>query len=128
MAAVTMLFLPGTFVSVSMLPNHISNLRLTNESWMQALFSMVFFNTTTNENGIESLTIGRQWWLFPTITIPLTVLVFAIWVSWQRHRKRVDAQSLGIGDLTKFVEPDPMLEKNYIMVSKSLLIQSDTCQ
>ena len=113
MAAVTMFFLPGTFVSVSMLPsNHISNLRLTNESWMQALFSMVFFNTTTNENGIESLTIGRQWWLFPTITIPLTVLVFAIWVSWQRHRKRVDAQSLGIGDLTKFVEPDPMLEKN----------------
>ena len=79
---------------------------------MQALFSMVFFNTTTNENGIESLTIGRQWWLFPTITIPLTVLVFTIWVSWQRHRKRVDAQSLGIGDLTKFVEPDPMLEKN----------------
>jgi len=73
---------------------------------------MEFFSTTTNENGIESLTIGRQWWLFPTITIPLTVLVFATWVAWQRHRKRVDAQSLGIGDLTKIVEPDPMSEKS----------------
>jgi len=76
---------------------------------MQALFSMVFFNTTTNENGIELLTIGRQWWLFPTITIPLTVLVFATWVAWQRHRKRVDSQSLGINDLTKIVEPHSML-------------------
>jgi hypothetical protein len=67
---------------------------------------MVFFDTKTNEDGGELLTIGRQWWLFPMITIPLTILVFATWMTWQRHRKRVDSRSLGIGDLTEVVEPE----------------------
>ena len=78
---------------------------------MQALFSMVFFDTKTNENGSEMLTIGRQWWLFPIITIPLIILVLATWITWQWHRKRVDSRSLGICDLTEIVEPNPILEK-----------------
>ncbi|KAF8963522.1 hypothetical protein BDZ97DRAFT_1000573 [Flammula alnicola] len=48
-AAVTMFFLPGTFVS--------------------ALFSMVFFNTKPD----NSLSVGPQWWIFLAITVPLTI-------------------------------------------------------
>ena len=55
----------------------------------QALFSMVFFDNKSNGNGSESLLVGSQWWLFPAITIPLTILVFAVWVSWQRYRNRM---------------------------------------
>ena len=79
-----MFLLPGTFVSVGMLPNlnRNVNLKLNNERFtMQALFSMVFFDTKTNENGSETLTIGHEWWLFP-----LTILVFVTWITWQRHR------------------------------------------
>jgi hypothetical protein len=72
---------------------------------------MVFFDTKANDNGGESIIVGRQWWLFPTITIPLTVLVFALWVAWQRYRNRVDSESLGIGNLMRITGPDPILEK-----------------
>ncbi|KIM38868.1 hypothetical protein M413DRAFT_238636 [Hebeloma cylindrosporum] len=92
MAAVTMFFLPGTFVS--------------------ALFSMVFFDTKANDNGSESISVGPQWWLFPVITIPLTILVFATWVAWQRYRSRVDSESLGISDLMKIAGPDMSSEKS----------------
>ncbi|TFK41433.1 hypothetical protein BDQ12DRAFT_732985 [Crucibulum laeve] len=66
MASVTMFFLPGTFVS--------------------ALFSMVFFNSGFDSLGRPVLSVAPQWWYFPAITIPLTVLVFCIWVLWQRWR------------------------------------------
>ncbi|PPQ86187.1 hypothetical protein CVT25_006930 [Psilocybe cyanescens] len=81
MAAVTMFFLPGTFVS--------------------ALFSMVFFDTQGN-----SLSVGPQWWLFPVITIPLTIAVFVAWVLWQRRRNRKDLQSLGISRSTELISFD----------------------
>jgi len=92
MADVTMVFLPGTFVS--------------------ALFGMVFFDSKSNESGSELLTVARQWWLFPAITIPLTILVFAIWVAWQRYRNRIEAQNLGITDPTEIVGAAPILEKS----------------
>ena len=79
---------------------------------MQALFSMVFFDTKANDNGSESITVGRQWWLFPAITIPLTFVVFATWVAWQRYRNRVDSKSLGISDLIKIAGRDPLSEKS----------------
>ncbi|KAF8148419.1 hypothetical protein B0H34DRAFT_736964 [Crassisporium funariophilum] len=66
MAAVTMFFLPGTFVS--------------------ALFGMVFFDSGSDPTGGTSLFVRPQWWLYPTITIPLTMLVFATWIFWQRRR------------------------------------------
>ena len=53
---------------------------------------MVFFDTKANESGNESIIAGRQWWLFPAITIPLTILVFGLWVGWQQYRKRVDSE------------------------------------
>ena len=71
----------------------------------------MFFDTKANENGSESIVVGKQWWLFPAVTIPLTIVVFATWVVWQRYRNRVDSESLGISDLMKIAEPDPMSEK-----------------
>jgi len=73
---------------------------------------MVFFDTKANDNGSESIIVGRQWWLFPAITIPLTVLVFALWVVWQRYRSRVDSENLGISDLMRISEPDTISEKS----------------
>jgi len=72
---------------------------------------MVFFDTKANDNGSESIVVGRQWWLFPAVTIPLTIVVFVTWVVWQRYRNRVDSESLGISGLMKIAEPDPMSEK-----------------
>ncbi|KAF8148426.1 hypothetical protein B0H34DRAFT_736999 [Crassisporium funariophilum] len=84
MAAVTMFFLPGTFVS--------------------ALFSMVFFNTQPDDAGHPLLVVGPQWWLFPTITIPLTVFVFIIWIFWQRLRAK-ESENLDVAGLTDPPEP-----------------------
>ena len=75
---------------------------------MQALFSMVFFDTKASDNGGESIIIGWQWWLFPTITILLMIMVFAIWVVWQQYQNRVDLESLGM----RIAEPELMLEKS----------------
>ncbi|KAF8963510.1 hypothetical protein BDZ97DRAFT_1820257 [Flammula alnicola] len=84
-AAVTMFFLPGSFVS--------------------ALFSMVFFNSQTTATGQTILSVTPQWWLFPSITIPLTILVFIIWLLWQRRRnsvlKEIGFRNQGVRD-----EPD----------------------
>ena len=61
-AAVTMIFLPATFVAT--------------------FFSMVFFHVG-NESSVR-LTIDRRIWLYPTVTLPLTALV-TIWY-WTRSR------------------------------------------
>lgn len=64
-AAVTMLFLPGTFIS--------------------AILSTTFF-----DYGDDGLRISRRWWILPATMIPLTVIVFAIWLGWRYMRlKRV---------------------------------------
>lgn len=60
-AAVTMLFLPGTFIS--------------------AILSTTFF-----DYGDDGLRISRRWWILPATTIPLTVIVFAIWLGWRYMR------------------------------------------
>jgi len=73
---------------------------------------MVFFNSKPNESGRESLIVGRQWWLFPVITVPLTILVFSIWVAWQRYRSQMEEQNLGISDSTEIVGTVQTLEKS----------------
>ena len=57
-AAVTMFFLPGTFVC--------------------AVLSTTFF-----EHGRDALEVSTKWWILPAVTIPLTTLVFVIWLGWQ---------------------------------------------
>ncbi|KAF8188035.1 hypothetical protein BJ912DRAFT_408681 [Pholiota molesta] len=65
-AAVTMFFLPGSFVC--------------------AVFSMVFFDSHPGTAGRMELSVAPQWWLFPSITIPLTIIAFIIWLIWRRRR------------------------------------------
>ena len=72
-ATMTMLFLPGTFVS--------------------AILSMAFFNNGTDTSGQPTLTVLPQWWIFPVITIPLTLLVFALWRIWQQKRLKQAAHA-----------------------------------
>ncbi|KAH7309271.1 hypothetical protein BKA65DRAFT_170849 [Rhexocercosporidium sp. MPI-PUGE-AT-0058] len=63
-ATMTMLFLPGTFIS--------------------AIFSMVFFTF----NGTNSTIDVSPWvWLYVAVTVPLTVLVFGLYLYWRRRRE-----------------------------------------
>lgn len=93
-AAMTMLFLPGTFVSVStLLPNSIelcSSTRLT--ECVQAVFSMTFFDTDIDENGKTVLRVLPEWWYFLAATIPLTAMIFAFWIWWQKQRNAKGGQ------------------------------------
>ena len=50
----------------------------------------MFFDSRTTEGGRELLIIRQQCWLFPAITVPLTILVFAAWLLWQRYRLSVN--------------------------------------
>ena len=73
-AALTMLFLPGTFIAT--------------------LFGMSFFNYSKDE-----LTVSRQWWIYVAVTIPTTFVLFIIWWAYDKitlfsvkswlHRPRV---------------------------------------
>ncbi|TFK27511.1 hypothetical protein FA15DRAFT_724066 [Coprinopsis marcescibilis] len=65
MAAVTMFFLPGAFVS--------------------AIFSMVFFETKSDGNGPLSIQASPQVWMFFAIAVPLTIAVFALWYLLRSH-------------------------------------------
>ncbi|KAF8989167.1 hypothetical protein BDQ17DRAFT_1434649 [Cyathus striatus] len=71
-AAVTMFFLPGTFIC--------------------AVFSMVFFDAGVDaETGKNTFFVSPKLWYFFAITIPLTILVFVVWVCWTRQRRRAKA-------------------------------------
>jgi hypothetical protein len=63
-ASVTMLFLPGTFIS--------------------AILSTTFFAYDSSGR----LSVSSQWWILPTSTVPLTIVVFGVWLAWQRARVR----------------------------------------
>lgn len=62
-AAVTMLFLPGTFICTVVSTN--------------------FFDF--GDNGLQ---VSSQWWILLAAAIPLTFAVFGIWLSWQQMRKK----------------------------------------
>ena len=79
LAAVTVIFLPGTFVA--------------------ALFSMPLFQWDTQTVG--SSVVSRQFWIYWAVTGPLTVVTLAlwfVWMRWQTRRRRAreqeDAESL----------------------------------
>lgn len=57
-AAVTMFFLPGTFIS--------------------AILSTTFF-----DYGDDGLHVSRKWWVLPAVAIPLTGVVFGVWLAWR---------------------------------------------
>jgi sensor domain CHASE-containing protein len=51
-----------------------------NHSW-QAILSTVFF-----DHGQHHIAVSRQWWIFPALVLPLTIIVFAVWYAWLRWR------------------------------------------
>ncbi|KAF1947773.1 hypothetical protein EJ02DRAFT_390991 [Clathrospora elynae] len=62
-AALTILFLPGTFIS--------------------AILSTTFF-----DYGDDGLHVSTRWWILLATTIPLTIAVFAVWLGWRYVRLR----------------------------------------
>ncbi|KAL8828996.1 MAG: hypothetical protein Q9191_002276 [Dirinaria sp. TL-2023a] len=79
LAAVTVIFLPGTFVA--------------------ALFSMPLFQWDTQTLGASVL--SRQFWIYWAVTGPLkvvTLTLWFVWMRWQTRRRRAreleDAESL----------------------------------
>ncbi|TAQ89096.1 hypothetical protein B7494_g2599 [Chlorociboria aeruginascens] len=75
-AALTMLFLPGTFIC--------------------AIFSMVFFNSEPDGSGKIRLQVLPCWWYFPAFAIPLTMAVFAVWGIWLRIREKNTFSKAGL--------------------------------
>lgn len=93
-AALTMVFLPATFVAVS-----ASHRRVY--SWLkyvvQTLFGMVFF--TVESDTASGFRVNSLWWIYVAVTIPLTMLTVGAWLGWLRwvRWKRIqDEESLGI--------------------------------
>jgi membrane protein implicated in regulation of membrane protease activity len=69
-AAITMIFLPGTFIS--------------------AILSTTFFDYA--ETGLR---VSGKWWVLLAVTIPLTIVVFVVWLLWLRFRRsKEDNQTL----------------------------------
>lgn len=99
-AAVTMTFLPGTFVTVRVRLGSLSRLTessqkkkfagilppQTNIQLLQGFFSMVFFYTATDQNNSTQIVVSRKIWLYPLVTIPLTIAVMGIWIMWRKQR------------------------------------------
>lgn len=61
LAAVTMIFLPGTFVCT--------------------IVSTNFFNF-----GEKGLQVSGRWWVLLVVGVPLTLLVFGVWWQWRERR------------------------------------------
>jgi len=51
----------------------------------QAILSTIFF-----DYGEMKISTSRQWWIFPVTVVPLTVVVFSIWVIWLKRRQHRD--------------------------------------
>ena len=65
-AALTMVFLPGTFVAT--------------------IFSMTFFQVEQDDE--HTLKVSSNWWLYVVVTVPLTVAVLIAWIIWLRWKVR----------------------------------------
>ncbi|KAB8278152.1 hypothetical protein BDV30DRAFT_156224 [Aspergillus minisclerotigenes] len=61
-AIVSLVYLPGTFVS--------------------GIFGMNFFNFDTNEPGAMTWSLSDNVWLYWLVTIPLTLTTMAVWILW----------------------------------------------
>lgn len=66
LAAVTVAFLPGTFVA--------------------SFFAMPLFEW--NAVG-KSMVVSKRFWVYWAVTVPLTFLTLVIWVLWTRRQARV---------------------------------------
>ncbi|KAL8801531.1 MAG: hypothetical protein Q9182_004373 [Xanthomendoza sp. 2 TL-2023] len=69
-AALTMVFLPGTFVAT--------------------LFGMAFF--TVDSGSGSGFHVNSLWWIYLAVTIPLTMLTIGVWRGWLRMARRLKIQ------------------------------------
>jgi hypothetical protein len=76
LAAVTMVFLPGTFVA--------------------SIFAMPFFDFG-NSDGLRM--VNPRFWIYWVVTVPLTFFTFAIWLAWfQIKTKRESRENIDAAD------------------------------
>jgi len=89
-AVLTLVFLPGTYVAVRILCVASSSYIILLQqvaplNYLQALFSMSMFNWQAR-NGEP--VYSSYLWVYFLITVPLTVLVVAVWFWWFRTQER----------------------------------------
>ncbi|KAI4272203.1 MAG: hypothetical protein L6R35_006490 [Caloplaca aegaea] len=76
-AALTMIFLPATFVAT--------------------LFGMAFF--IADPDSASGFRVNSLWWIYLAVTIPLTMLTVGMWLGWLkwvRWRRAQEEKSLGL--------------------------------
>ncbi|KAL8894251.1 MAG: hypothetical protein Q9192_004482 [Flavoplaca navasiana] len=76
-AALTMIFLPGTFVAT--------------------LFGMVFFTVDTSSG--SRFQVNPLWWIYLAVTIPLTIITIGLWRGWLtlvRKSRIQDEEKVGL--------------------------------
>ena len=76
-----MLFLPGTFVSVSL---QSPQAFASDIFVLQAIFSMSFFHFTDQGENQQQWTVSREIWMYWVVTLPLTVITIGVWLVWSR--------------------------------------------
>ena len=54
---------------------------------------MSFFDTAIDQNGKTVLQVLPEWWYFLAATIPLTAMIFAFWIWWQKQRNAKGGQN-----------------------------------
>lgn len=95
-AALTMVFLPGTFTSVSrhVIPSSTMR-RDKTEHLCQSVLSAGIFSARAESQGIA---ISNLWWLWVALTIPLTIVVIGIWWLYQRWQRSGRQRVAGAAD------------------------------
>jgi surface polysaccharide O-acyltransferase-like enzyme len=53
---------------------------------------MTFFNFQEDNTGNQQFQVSEKWWYFLAATIPLTIIVFLVWIAWQKWRFRTLAE------------------------------------
>ncbi|WEW59164.1 hypothetical protein PRK78_004633 [Emydomyces testavorans] len=87
-AIVTMIFLPGTFVAVR---DEATSLLIPTFAANGFLGTNLVGgpNAPDNKPRGTRILVSSQWWIFPAVTIPLTLLTLLIWYSWKLYVERM---------------------------------------
>jgi hypothetical protein len=73
-------------------------------AYLASVFSMTFFNF---QNGDSS--VSNHFWIYWAVTIPVTVIIVAIWYIWEKRRE------------TKYDKEDTDLEKGSEDMEKNIM-------
>ena len=93
LAFVTTLFLPPTFVAVSMIHPIQSTMELTNLFIEQTLFSMSMFDWQADAKAQSSNSsegtdvVSKYFGVYWAVSLPLTIVVLSTWRTWWHREK-----------------------------------------